>query len=49
MESATTPDDDTPDDVAKAQGGLSIASWAQLASGLGLIICGAVLAHERER
>ena len=49
MESATTPDADTPDEVQSAQSGLSIASWAQLASGLGLIVCGAVMAHEREK
>lgn len=49
MESATTGTDETPEDVQKAQGGLSIASWAQLASGLGLLVCGAILAHEREK
>lgn len=49
MESATTGSEETPDDVQTAQGGLSIASWAQLASGLGLLICGAVMAYEREK
>jgi hypothetical protein len=49
MESATTPDANTPEEVAQAQGGLSIASWVQLASGLGLLVCGALLAAERER
>ena len=49
MDSATTASEDTPEDVQTAQGGLSIASWAQLASGLGLIICGAVMTYEREK
>lgn len=48
MESATTPEAETPEPVEKAQKGLSISSWALLASGLGLIVCGAILSHERE-
>ena len=49
IESATTPDEETPEEVAQAQSGLSIASWAQLLSGLGLLISNAVLANEREK
>ncbi|HEX8834927.1 MAG TPA: hypothetical protein VF719_12035 [Abditibacteriaceae bacterium] len=49
MESATTPSSETPDEVAKAQGGLSVASWVQLASGLGLLVCSALLSAEREK
>lgn len=48
MESATTPDNETPEEVAQAQGGLSISSWAQILSGLGLIVTSAILATERE-
>ncbi len=49
MEDATTPHEDTPEPAAKAQKGLSVVSWIQLASGLGLIITSAVLVTERER
>jgi len=49
IESATTPTDDTPEDVQVAQSGLSVASWAQLISGLGLLACGAIMAIEREK
>jgi uncharacterized membrane protein len=49
VESATEGTEETPDDVQKAQGGLSIASWAQLACGAGLIIAGAILASERDK
>jgi hypothetical protein len=49
MESATTPSEETPEPVEKAQQGLSIASWAQLLTGLGLFITGAILATEREK
>ena len=48
IESATTPDEETPEDVAQAQSGLSVASCAQLLSGLGLIVTSAILATERE-
>ncbi len=49
MESATTPTEETPEPVAKAQGGLSISSWVQILSGLGLLVTGAILASEREK
>ena len=49
MESATTPESETPEPVVAAQKGLSISSWALLISGLGFIAAGAVLSHERER
>lgn len=49
MSDATTPSEDTPEETAQAQGGLSIASKIQLLSGLGLLICGAILATEREK
>lgn len=49
MDSATTPSDDTPEPVEQAQCGLSVASWAQLVSGLGLLITGAICAAEREK
>lgn len=48
IESATTPTEDTPPETAQAQNGLTISSWAQLVSGLGLFITGAILASERE-
>lgn len=49
VDSATEGNEETPDDVQQAQGGLSIASWAQLACGAGLIIAGAILASERDK
>lgn len=49
IESATTPDADTPEDAEVAQGGLSIASWVQLASGVALFLCGAILQAERDK
>jgi hypothetical protein len=49
IEDATTPNEDTPDEVAQAQCGLSIASWVQLLSGLGLLAAGAAMATEREK
>lgn len=49
VDSATEPASETPDDKQKAQSGLSIASIAQLACGVGILICGAILAAEREK
>jgi hypothetical protein len=49
MESATTPTEDTPEPVEQAQKGLSVSSWAQLLSGLGLFITSAILSAEREK
>lgn len=49
VDSATEPTGDTPQDVEKAQSGLSISSIAQLTCGVGLIIAGAVLATERDK
>jgi len=49
MESATTPTEETPEPVEKAQKGLSVSSWAQILSGIGIIATGAILANERER
>jgi len=49
VDAATTPSEETPEPVEKAQKGLSISSWVQLLSGAGLIITGAILASEREK
>lgn len=49
VESATEPSAETPQDKEKAQSGLSIASIVQLVCGLGILICGAVLAAERDK
>ena len=49
MESATTPTEETPEPVEKAQQGLSVSSWAQILTGIGIIAAGAILAKERER
>lgn len=49
VESATEPSSETPEDKQKAQSGLSIAAIAQLTCGLGVILCGALLAAERDR
>lgn len=48
MESATTPTEDTPEETVKAQKGLSVASIAQLLSGVGLFVTGAILDSERD-
>ena len=49
VDSATEPTEGTPDDTQKAQSGLSIASIAQLACGIGLIIAGVILNSERDK
>ena len=49
IETATTPTEETPEDSAAAQQGLTVTSWIQLLSGLGLFITGAILAAEREK
>ncbi len=49
MASATEPTEETPEPVEKAQQGLSVSSWAQILTGLGLIVTGAILAKEREK
>ena len=49
IESATTPVDETPEETVQAQGGLTISSWIQLLSGIGLFITKAMLAVEREK
>ncbi len=49
VDSATESTGDTPQDVQKAQSGLSIASIAQLTCGVGLLIAGAILATERDK
>ena len=49
VESATEGTDETPEDVEKAQSGLSIASIAQLACGIGVLVTGAILASERSK
>src|SRR5687767_7014514 len=46
IEDATTPTAGTDPDTAQAQSGLTIASWVQLLSGLGILIAGAVMADE---
>ncbi len=48
METSTTPTADTPEPVEKAQKGLSVSSWAQILTGIGIIAAGAILAKERE-
>ena len=48
IEQADKPHEDTPEDAEKAQGGLTVASWATLLSGVGILITGAILAGERE-
>jgi uncharacterized membrane protein len=47
IEDATTPTAGTHADTAQAQSGLTIASWAQLLSGVGILIAGAVMADEQ--
>ena len=49
IESATTPTEDTPPETEAAQGGLTVASWGQLISGIGLFVTSAILAAEREK
>lgn len=49
VENAHEPSEETPADKEKAQGGLSIAAIAQLVCGVGLIVCGAILASERDK
>lgn len=49
VDSATTPSEDTPEETAMAQKGLSVSSIVQLLSGAGLFITGAILASEREK
>ena len=49
VESATTPNEDTPEETVRAQKGLSLTSWAQLVTGVGLFVCSAILAVEREK
>ena len=48
IEQADKPNEDTPEDAEKAQGGLTVASWATLLSGVGILVTGALLAGERE-
>lgn len=45
---ATTSTAGTDYDTAQAQSGLTVASWVQLLSGVGIIVANAVLADERE-
>lgn len=47
IEDATTPTAGTDYDTAQAQSGLTIASWVQLISGVGILIAGAVMADEQ--
>lgn len=47
IDSATEPSESTPEDVAEAQGGLTIASMVQLACGAGLFLTGAILAKKK--
>ena len=49
IESATEGTAETSEDTQKAQSGLSVASWAQLACGVGVIVAGAVLNSERDK
>jgi hypothetical protein len=49
IESATTPTEGTPEETEAAQGGLTVASWGQLLTGIGLFVTGAVLAAEKEK
>jgi hypothetical protein len=49
IEDATTPTDGTDYDTAQAQSGLTIASWVQLLSGVGIIVTGAIMAAEKEK
>ncbi len=49
VESATEGTEETPDDVQKAQSGLSVASIGQLVCGVGVLVAGAILATERDK
>ncbi len=49
VDTATEPNEDTDEDTAKAQSGLTIATIAQLTCGIGLIVTTALLAVERDK
>ena len=49
VDTATEPNEDTDEDTAKAQSGLTIATIAQLTCGIGLIVTTALLAVERSK
>lgn len=49
IEDATTPEEDTPEDIAVAQKSLTTTAVVQLLAGLGIFITGAILAAEREK
>ena len=49
IEDATTPSDETPYETAQAQSGLTIASWVQLLSGVGIFLTNAVMSAEKEK
>ncbi len=49
IETATTPTEGTPYETAQAQSGLTVASWVQLLSGVGIFVTGAIMAAEREK
>lgn len=49
IESATEGAPETSEDTQAAQSGLSVASWAQLVCGVGLIVAGAILTSERDK
>jgi uncharacterized membrane protein len=49
IEDATTPTEGTSFETAQAQSGLTVASWVQLASGLGIFITNAIMSAEREK
>jgi len=49
MDDATAPETETSFEIAPAQSGLTIASWVQLLSGVGIFVTSAVLAAEREK
>jgi uncharacterized membrane protein len=49
IEDGQTPNADTPYEAAQAMGGLTIASWAQLAAGVGIFVTAAIMATEREK
>ncbi len=49
VDTATEPNEETDEDTAKAQSGLTIATIAQLTCGIGLIVTTALLAVERDK
>ena len=49
IESATKPNEDTPEDAEKAQSGLTLVNWVLLLSGIGILATSAILEGERER